>query len=59
MLEKRDENDIFGFNNNNNNYKREVFWMRDFKIGNWVLEIYFGDVDVVEFREKVIFKKNG
>ncbi|KAL0319485.1 UNVERIFIED_CONTAM: hypothetical protein Sangu_2104700 [Sesamum angustifolium] len=36
---------------------KEVFWMRDPKTGNWIPETHFGEVDVVELREKLLSKK--
>ncbi|KAL2243154.1 UNVERIFIED_CONTAM: hypothetical protein Sindi_0433400 [Sesamum indicum] len=36
---------------------KEVFWMRDPKTGNWLPETHFGEVDVVELREKLLSKK--
>lgn len=37
--------------------KKGSFWMRDPKTGNWIPESHFDAVDVVELREKLLFKK--
>ena len=37
--------------------QKERFWMRDPKTGNWIPENRFGEIDVAELREKVLYKK--
>ncbi|KAK4269015.1 hypothetical protein QN277_022225 [Acacia crassicarpa] len=34
--------------------KEKVFWMRDPKTGNWIPENHFGEIDVVELRNKYL-----
>ncbi|CDO97798.1 unnamed protein product [Coffea canephora] len=36
--------------------KREVFWMKDPKTGNWIPENHFNEVDAAELREKFLSK---
>lgn len=36
--------------------KKQVFWMRDPKTGNWVPENHFEEIDVAELREKLLNK---
>ncbi|KAH6793309.1 hypothetical protein C2S52_003786 [Perilla frutescens var. hirtella] len=40
-----------------NTTKKEVFWMRDPKTGNWMPENHFAEVNVAELREKLLSKK--
>ncbi|KAK4838774.1 hypothetical protein QYF36_016314 [Acer negundo] len=37
--------------------KKEEFWMRDPKTGNWIPESHFNEIDVAELREKLLSKK--
>ncbi|KAJ4829272.1 hypothetical protein Tsubulata_050194 [Turnera subulata] len=37
--------------------KKDNFWMRDPKTGNWIPESHFDEVDVAELRERVLSKK--
>ncbi|CAA3008673.1 protein SENESCENCE-ASSOCIATED GENE 21, mitochondrial-like isoform X2 [Olea europaea var. sylvestris] len=37
--------------------RKEVFWMRDPKTGNWIPETHFEQIDVAELREKLLSKK--
>lgn len=34
--------------------EEEIFWMRDPKSGNWIPETHFGEIDVVDLREKLL-----
>ncbi|KAL6140596.1 hypothetical protein ACLB2K_058895 [Fragaria x ananassa] len=36
--------------------KKQVFWMRDPKTGNWIPENHFEDIDAAELREKLLNK---
>ncbi|KAB2025823.1 hypothetical protein ES319_D06G175400v1 [Gossypium barbadense] len=36
--------------------EKEAFWMRDPKTGNWIPENHFGDIDVAEPREKLLYR---
>lgn len=38
--------------------KREVFWMRDPKTGNWLPETHFDEIDAVDLRSKIFSNKN-
>ncbi|KAK1263389.1 hypothetical protein QJS04_geneDACA013588 [Acorus gramineus] len=38
-------------------HKGEIFWMRNPRTGNWAPEDRFEDVDAVELRNKILFKK--
>ncbi|XP_020239198.1 protein SENESCENCE-ASSOCIATED GENE 21, mitochondrial-like [Cajanus cajan] len=40
--------------NGNGNDKKEIFWMRDPKSGNWIPENHFGEVDAAELRDKFL-----
>lgn len=33
---------------------KENFWMKDPKSGNWIPESHFGEIDVVDLREKLL-----
>jgi hypothetical protein len=37
--------------------RKEIFWMRDPKSGNWIPESHFDEIDVVELREKLLTRK--
>ncbi|KAK3220600.1 hypothetical protein Dsin_014570 [Dipteronia sinensis] len=37
--------------------RKEEFWMRDPKTGNWIPESHFNEIDVAELREKLLSKK--
>ncbi|KAH7867314.1 hypothetical protein Vadar_031892 [Vaccinium darrowii] len=37
--------------------KKEQFWMKDPKTGNWIPETHFNDVDVAELRDKFLPSK--
>jgi hypothetical protein len=37
--------------------RKEIFWMRDPKSGNWIPESHFDEIDVVELREKLLSRK--
>ncbi|XP_059459361.1 uncharacterized protein LOC132188820 isoform X2 [Corylus avellana] len=37
--------------------RKEIFWMRDPKSGNWIPESHFDEIDVVELREKFLPQK--
>lgn len=34
--------------------QKENFWMKDPKSGNWIPESHFGEIDVVDLREKLL-----
>ena len=36
--------------------QKNIFWMKDPKSGNWIPENHFGEIDVVELREKLLSK---
>ncbi|KAJ0075592.1 hypothetical protein Patl1_33836 [Pistacia atlantica] len=38
--------------------KKEVFWMRDPKTGNWIPETHFNQTDVAELRDKFLPHNN-
>ncbi|KAK1287128.1 hypothetical protein QJS10_CPB19g01989 [Acorus calamus] len=40
-----------------NGHKGQIFWMRNPRTGNWAPEDRFEDVDAVELRNKILFKK--
>ncbi|CAA3012453.1 protein SENESCENCE-ASSOCIATED GENE 21, mitochondrial-like [Olea europaea var. sylvestris] len=37
--------------------RKDVFWMKDPKTGNWIPETHFEQIDVAELREKLLSKK--
>nr|GMC78047.1 protein SENESCENCE-ASSOCIATED GENE 21, mitochondrial-like [Ipomoea batatas] len=34
--------------------KRDVFWMRDPRTGNWIPETHFHEIDIAELRNKLL-----
>ncbi|KAJ8755858.1 hypothetical protein K2173_024403 [Erythroxylum novogranatense] len=38
--------------------RKEIFWMRDPKTGNWVPENHFDDIDVADLRNQLLSKKH-